>query len=171
MSAILKTINLNGSNGSHFFLRLYCESITQTRNPKKSVLRLVPSVGSRDAYSGSGSACSCYINGVYAGSFTGIASYGETFIPGLDVAFTHDANGECLANYSVTVNINWSGLATTTLTGTLELPKIWDNITGVSKRISSYYKGTSWGLKRFYYKENGVWKPAKVLYKKEGVWI
>lgn len=171
MSVILKTINLNGSNGSHFFLRLYCESITQYRNPKRSVLRLVPSVGSRDAYSDSGSACSCYINGVYAGSFTGIASYGETFIPGLDVEYTHDANGECLANYSVNVNINWSGLSSTTLTGTLELPKIWDNVVGVSKHISSYYKGTSWGLKRFYYKENGVWKPVRVMYKKEGVWI
>ena len=170
MAAILKTVDLNGSNGSHFFLRVYCESVTQHRNPKKSTVRLAISVGSKDAYSGSGSACSCYINGVYVGSFSSIASYSDTIIAGLNVDYAHDDNGECLANYSVSATINWSGLTSTSLSGTLELPKIWDNITGVSKRISNYHKDTNWGLKRFYFKENGVWKPSKVFYKKDGSW-
>ena len=171
MAAILKTVDLNGSNGSHFFLRFYCESITQTRNPKKSVVRFVLGVGSKDDYSGSGSACSCSINGLYVGSISSIPSYSENYLPGLEVEYEHDDDGECLANYSASIIINWTGLATTDLAGSMELPKIWDNTTGISKRIESYYKDTNWGLKRFYYKENGVWKPVRVLYKKEGVWI
>ena len=140
MSAILQTVNLNGSNGSHFFLRLYCESITQSRNPKKSIARLAISVGSHDAYSGSGSACSCYINGVYVGSFSSIPSYSENVIAGYDAEYTHSTAEDLIANYSVSVTINWSGLATTNLTGSMTLPKIWDNVTGVSKRIQVIIK-------------------------------
>lgn len=171
MAAILKTVDLNGSNGSHFYIRLFYEKIVQTRNPKKSVVRFVLGVGSKDAYSGSGSACSCFINGLYVGSISSIPSYSENYLPGLEVEYEHDDDGECLANYSAGIIINWTGLATTDLAGSMELPKIWDNVVGVSKRLSSYYKDTNWGLRRFYFKENGIWKPAKVLYKQGSGWI
>lgn len=171
MSAILKTVNFNGSNGSHFFIRLYCETITQYRNPKKSIAHLALSVGSHDAYSGSGSVCSCYINGVYAGSFSSIPSYSETVVAVYDAEYTHSTAEDLIANYSASVSINWSGLAQTNLAGTFTIPRIWDNITGKSNQVVGYSKDSIWKLRKFYFKNNGVWKSAKVLYKKEGEWI
>lgn len=171
MAAILKTVDLNGSNGSHFYIRLFYEKIVQTRNPKKSVVRFVLGVGSKDAYSGSGSTCSCFINGIYVGSISSIPSYSENYLPELEVEYEHDDNGECLANYSAGIIINWSGLSNTDLAGSMELPKIWDNITTNVKQTVGYYKDTNWGLRRFYFKENGIWKIAKPFYKKEGEWL
>lgn len=170
MSAILQTVNLNGSNGSHFFLRLYFESIAQTRNPKKSTVRLVLSVGSKDSYKGSGSTCNCYINGVHVGSFSSIPANSEIFVGNIDAEYTHTDDKELLSNYSASATIGWSGLSTTSLSGTVALPAIWDNTIVNANRALGYYKSTTWKLRRFYIKENGVWKPTKPVYKKDGSW-
>lgn len=121
--ATLKTANFNGSNGSHFSIRLdYSLTQNQSANKSKIVYSLYFIT---DRYgSGYGSAVTGYINGVAVGSCTSIGTSSTILIGTKTEEIEHESNGTKSVNYSASMSGPWSGLGSASLSGTLTLPKI-----------------------------------------------
>lgn len=121
--ATLKTTNFNGSNGSHFSIRLdYSLTQNQSANKSKIVYSLYFIT---DKYgSGYGSAATGYINGVAVGSCTSIGTNSTILIGTKTEEIEHESNGTKSVNYSASMSGSWSGLGSASLSGTLTLPKI-----------------------------------------------
>lgn len=171
MATVLQTSNFNGSNGSHFFIKLSYDLLKQLPDTKQSVVRYYLNVGSYDIYSASGSASAGYINGIWVGQFTSIPAYSDTQIGYLDVTYDHDSTGQCKANYSASVTTPWTGLGNVDMGGSFDLPRIGEPIVINIKRSKGYFKNNSWKIKKTYIKDNGVWKLSRPYYKKEGEWV
>ena len=121
--ATLKTANFNGSNGSHFSIRLdYSLTQNQTANTSKIVYSLYFIT---DKYgSGYGSAVNGYINGVNVGSTTSIGTNSTIKIGTKTETKEHNQDGTLTVNYSASMSGPWTGLGSASLSGTLALPKI-----------------------------------------------
>lgn len=121
--AILKTANFNGSNGSHFSIRLdYSLTQNQSANKSKIVYSLYFIT---DRYgSGYGSAVSGYINGAKVGSCTSIGTSSTILIGTKTETKEHNQDGTLTVNYSASMSGSWAGLGSASLSGTLTLPKI-----------------------------------------------
>lgn len=121
--ATLKTANFNGSNGSHFSIRLdYSLTQNQTANTSKIVYSLYFVT---DRYgSGYGSAVTGYINGVAVGSCTSIGKNSTIKIGTKTETIEHNSDGTKSVSYSASMSGPWTGLGSASLSGTLALPKI-----------------------------------------------
>ena len=121
--ATLKTANFNGSNGSHFSIRLdYSLTQNQTANTSKIVYSLYFIT---DKYgSGYGSAVNGYINGVNVGSTTSIGKNSTIKIGTKTETIEHNSDGTKSVSYSASMSGSWAGLGSASLSGTLALPKI-----------------------------------------------
>lgn len=121
--ATLKTANFNGSNGSHFSIRLdYSLTQNQTANTSKIVYSLYFIT---DKYgSGYGSAVNGYINGVNVGSTTSIGTNSTIKIGTKTETIEHNSDGTKSVSYSASMSGPWTGLGSASLSGTLALPKI-----------------------------------------------
>ena len=121
--ATLKTANFNGSNGSHFSIRLdYSLTQNQTANTSKIVYSLYFIT---DKYgSGYGSAVNGYINGVNVGSTTSIGKNSTIKIGTKTETIEHNSDGTKSVSYSASMSGSWTGLGSASLSGTLALPKI-----------------------------------------------
>ena len=121
--ATLKTANFNGSNGSHFSIRLdYSLTQNQSANKSKIVYSLYFIT---DRYgSGYGSAVNGYINGVNVGSTTSIGTNSTIKIGTKTETIEHNSDGTKSVSYSASMSGSWTGLGSASLSGTLTLPKI-----------------------------------------------
>lgn len=121
--ATLKTANFNGSNGSHFSIRLdYSLEQNQIANTSKIVYSLYFVT---DRYgSGYGSAVTGYINGVNVGSTTSIGKNSTIKIGTKTETIEHNSDGTKSVSYSASMSGPWTGLGSASLSGTLTLPKI-----------------------------------------------
>ena len=123
MQTYLKGANFNGYNGSHFWISLY-RDISQDTATAISTINYYLYAGSRDGYSGSGSSSPAYINGSQVGSITSIGVNSSTLVGTKTVQVQHDAYGKATAAYSASLNTNWGGVGSASLSGTLVLPDI-----------------------------------------------
>ena len=124
MSTWLKGANFSDYNGSHFFINLYYDVLSQSTANNQSTVRYYLYAGSNDGYSAYGSGANAYINGNWVASPTGIARYSNTEIGRLDVTINHNADGTGTASYSASFNSPWSGLGNASLSGSFSLPTI-----------------------------------------------
>jgi hypothetical protein len=62
MATQLKTASFSGGNGSHFYLKLSYDLLSQSIENNTSTIRYYEYVGSKDNYSGSGASGNGYIN-------------------------------------------------------------------------------------------------------------
>lgn len=123
MATKLKRANFSGSNGSHFFLDLYYDLLSQNQTANTSTVRYYAYVGAIGGYRGSGVTASVYINGNRVGGFSSIGSNSNTLIGTLDVTVSHNTEGVGVANYSASADTNWT-LGDASLSGSFNLPTI-----------------------------------------------
>ena len=121
--ATLKTANFNGSNGSHFSIRLDY-SLTQNKTANTSTIEYSLYFITDKYGSGYGSAVTGYINGVAVGSCTSIGTGSTIKIGTKTETIEHNSNGTKSVNYSASMSGPWTGLGSASLSGTLALPKI-----------------------------------------------
>ena len=122
MATILKEANFNGTNGSHFKIRLSYD-LSQSQANNTSTIKYYLYMISMDGYSGSGSTCKGYINGSQVGTFTSIGVNTTKQIGTKSTTVTHNNDGTKSVSYSASVDTPWS-LGDASLSGTLTLPKI-----------------------------------------------
>jgi hypothetical protein len=122
--ATLKTANFNGSNGSHFSIRLDY-SLTQNKTANTSTIKYSLYFITDKYGSGYGSAVTGYINGSSIGSCTSIGT-NSTILIGTkeEKDIKHNSDGTKSVSYSASMSGPWSGLGSASLSGTLTLPKI-----------------------------------------------
>lgn len=124
MSTWLKGANFSDYNGSHFYINLYYDLLSQSTANNQSTVRYYLYAGSSDGYSAYGSGANAYINGNWVASPSGIAKNSNTEIGRLDVTYNHNADGTGTASYSASFNSPWSGLGNASLSGSFTLPTI-----------------------------------------------
>ncbi len=123
MATKLQRANFSGSNGSHFFLDLYYDLLSQNQTANTSTVRYYAYVGAIGGYRGSGSSSAVYINGTVVGYFSSIGSNSNTLIGTLDVTIGHNNEGAGVASYSARADTNWT-LGDASLSGSFKLPTI-----------------------------------------------
>lgn len=123
MATYLKEATFSGSNGSHFYIQLYYD-ISQNTNTNQSTLTYYLYVGSRDNYSGSGSAGNGYINGNWVGSLSSVGKNSFNYIGSRQETVNHNADGTGTANYNASFSFPWSNLKDASLSGSITLPTI-----------------------------------------------
>lgn len=122
MATILKEAKFNGTNGSHFKIRLSYD-LSQSQANNTSTIKYYLYMISMDGYSGSGATARGYINGVQVGTFTSIGVNATKQIGTKSITVTHNNDGTKSVSYSASVDTSWS-LGDASLSGTLTLPKI-----------------------------------------------
>ena len=122
MATILKEAKFNGTNGSHFKIRLSYD-LSQSQANNTSTIKYYLYMISMDGYSGSGATARGYINGVQVGAFTSIGVNATKQIGTKSITVTHNDDGKKSVSYSASVDTSWS-LGDASLSGTLILPKI-----------------------------------------------
>lgn len=120
--AVLNRADFNGVNGSHFELILEY-SVSQSDSGNYSDITYSLKVASKDAYSGAGSTCRGYINGVEVGTFDTIPSRTTVDIGQRTIREYHNQDGTKSVTYSASINTLWT-LGSAAVSGTLTLPKI-----------------------------------------------
>ena len=167
MATLLKTATFSGSNGSHFYIELHYELLEQVAATKTSKVKYYLYVGSYDVYKGSGTASTGYINGVAVGSVTSIESYSKKLVGTRTETLTHDKEGKCSPSYSANFTTPWTGVNSSSLSGSYDLPtidivsKLHIKIDGVWKEATPYIKADgAWKEVTPYLKVNGVWKES-----------
>lgn len=124
MASYLKGAVFNGYNGAHFWISLW-QDTEQNKATAQSTVTLYLYAGSKDGYSGGGSSSPGYINGSQVGSISNIGVNSSNYIGKKVIAnIQHDEYGEASLNYSASLNTNWDGVGSASLSGTLVLPKI-----------------------------------------------
>lgn len=139
MSTLLSTAGFSGTNGSHFELRLEYD-ISQNAAENYTDITYYLKMKSKDGYSGSGSTCYGYVNGVSVGSFSSIGVNSTITIGQRTIREYHNSDGTKSVSFSANINTTWT-LGNASTSGTLTLPKIdrgavtnsvvGDNIEGV----------------------------------------
>ena len=126
--ATLKESTFNGTNGSHFKLRLDY-TYTQDQANSKTVIRLSNYFVSMDGYSGSGGANSVtgYVNGTKVGTTDSISRNTSKLLGYKDVEVTHNADGTFPSTaYTASIQTGWS-LGEANVSGNItssQIPKI-----------------------------------------------
>ena len=108
--ATLKEANFNGTNGSHFKLRLDY-TYTQYKANNKTVIRLSNYFVSMDGYSGSVASNSVtgYINSTKVGTTDSIGRNTSKLLGYKDVEVTHNADGTFPSTaYTASIQTGWS---------------------------------------------------------------
>lgn len=121
--AILKQANFSGTNGSHYTMRLdYSLKQNQTANTSEIIYSLYFIT---DRYgSGYGTPIKGYINGAEVGSCSSISTNSTILIGTKKENVTHNNDGTKSVDYSASMSSVWTGLGSSSLSGTLTLPKI-----------------------------------------------
>ena len=121
--AILKQANFSGTNGSHYTMRLdYSLKQNQTANTSEITYSLYFIT---DRYgSGYGTPIKGYINGAEVGSCSSIGTNSTILIGTKKENVTHNNDGTKSVDYSASMSSVWTGLGSSSLSGTLTLPKI-----------------------------------------------
>lgn len=126
--ATLKEANFNGTNGSHFKLRLdYTYAQDQANNQTR--ITLWNNFVSMDGYSGSGSANSVtgYVNGTKVGTTDSIGRNTSKLLGYKDIYITHNADGTFPTTaYTASIQTGWS-LGEANVSGNItssQIPKI-----------------------------------------------
>ena len=126
--ATLKEANFNGTNGSHFKLRLdYTYAQDQANNQTR--ITLWNNFVSMDGYSGSGSANSVtgYVNGTKVGTTDSIGRNTSKLLGYKDIYITHNADGTFPSTaYTASIQTGWS-LGEANVSGNItssQIPKI-----------------------------------------------
>lgn len=120
----LNSSNFSGYNGSHFYLELRYEIISQSSETNKSVVRFHEYVGSTDGYSAYGSFASGYVMGEYVGGLSSISANSYNYIGYKEITYTHNVDGTLTVGYNASFNTSWNGVDNASVRGDLILPKI-----------------------------------------------
>lgn len=124
MATWLKSANFSDYNGSHFYISLSYDLLGQSIQNNTSTVRYYLNIGSGDGYSASGSYSNAYINGSWVGGFTSIGRNTSFQVGYLDATINHGNDGKGTAYYSASASTNWSGLGSSSLSGSFTLPTI-----------------------------------------------
>lgn len=124
MATELKRVSFNGANGSHFYLKLTYDLLSQSIENNTSTIRYYEYVGSKDNYSGYGQSGSGDINGSWVGGTGSVGVNSEVYIGYLDQTVTHNTDGTCTVSYSASYSFPWNNLTNASLSGTLTLKTI-----------------------------------------------
>lgn len=123
MATYLNKSYFSESNGSHFYIELQYDVLSQDVSSNSSTVRYYLYLGSTDGYSGSGtSSVNCYINGNLVGSTTSIGVDSRTLIGTRDEVHSHDSDGNCSPSYSASATSNWDYLGNSSMSGSYSLP-------------------------------------------------
>ena len=124
MATWLKSANFSDYNGSHFYISLSYDLLSQSIQNNTSTVRYYLNIGSGDGYSASGSYSNAYINGSWVGGFTSIGRNTSFQVGYLDATINHGNDGKGTAYYSASASTNWSGVGSASLSGNFTLPTI-----------------------------------------------
>lgn len=125
MATFLKSANFSGYNGSHFYISLYYDVLSQSSASNQSVVRYYLYTGSSDGYSGYGSYANGYIGDTWVGGSTSIGVNSFNYIGSRDLTYTHNNDGSSpTISYWASFNTSWGGVDSASLSGTFTLPKI-----------------------------------------------
>lgn len=120
----LKSANFTGYNGSHFYIALYYDILSQSNVSNQSVVRYYLYVGSGDGYSASGNFSTGYIGDSAVGGLSYIGVNSFNYIGYRDIVYTHNQDGSSpTINYWASFKTNWD-IGTASLNGTFTLPAI-----------------------------------------------
>ena len=128
MSILLKAVNFNGVNGSHFELRLEYD-LVQSIEYNTSTITYHLKMKSKDNYSGSGSTAHGYINKddgdnwIWVGDFNSIGKNSTIEIGTQTNTYVHDNNGYKTIPYYAFIDTSWD-IGDAYCDGTLDLPRI-----------------------------------------------
>ena len=122
MATFLGYSNFNGKNGDKFSADLLYDILEKNIAGNYYIIRLYGYIRSW-GYSGSGSYAPFYINGVNSGGFSSITANQYSEVARRDVRVDGDAEGNCVLNWSLSVDTNWS-LGDASASGSLTLDKI-----------------------------------------------
>ena len=128
MSILLKAVNFNGVNGSHFELRLEYDLVQSIQN-NTSTITYHLKMKSKDNYSGSGSTAHGYINKddnnnwIWVGDFNSIGKNSTIEIGTQTNTYVHDNNGYKTIPYYAFIDTSWD-IGDAYCDGTLDLPRI-----------------------------------------------
>ena len=121
----------DGYNGSHFYLELWYELISQSTANNTSTFRLLSYVGSQDGYSGYGSTAYIYPHGTGIDSSVACGSYNSIPVntkvgPGYSQNYTisHNSEGKLSLYVYTTTSNSWSGVGNASAGGTINFPDI-----------------------------------------------
>lgn len=125
MSTRLKTANFSGYNGSHFYIDLRYDILSQSSATNQSVVRYYLYVGSSDGYSASGSYSSGYIGNSVVGGLSSIGVNSYNYVGYRDLTYTHNEDGSSpTIYYWASFNTNWGGVNNASLSDSFTLPAI-----------------------------------------------
>lgn len=124
MATFLKSANFTGYNGTHFYISLYYDVLSQSTISNQSVVRYYLYVGSRDGYSGYGAYANGYIGDTWVGGLSSIGANSFNYIGSRDLPYTHNDDGTLTVPYWASFNTSWGGVDNASLSGNLTLPKI-----------------------------------------------
>lgn len=122
MATFLGYSNFNGKNGDKFSADLLYDILEKNIAGNYYIIRLYGYIRSW-GYSGSGSYAPFYINGVNSGGFSSITANQYSEVARRDVRVDGDAEGNCVLNWSLLVDTNWS-LGDASASGSLTLDRI-----------------------------------------------
>ena len=124
MATELKRASFNGGNGSHFYLKLTYDLLSQSIENNTSTIRYYEYVGSQDNYSGSGGSGNGYINSNWVGGTGYVGVNSEVYIGYRDETIVHNTDGTKTVSYSASYSFPWNNLTDSYLDGSLTLPTI-----------------------------------------------
>lgn len=125
MSTYLNSANFSGYNGSHFYIVLNYDIISQDSATRQTVVRYNLYAGSTDGYSAYGSYANGYIGDTWVGGLTQIPVNSYNLVGSRDITYTHNEDGTMNGVYYwASFNTNWDGVNNASLSGTFDLPKI-----------------------------------------------
>ena len=93
MATFLKSANFSGYNGSHFYISLYYDVLSQSSASNQSVVRYYLYTGSSGGYSGYGAYANGYIGDTWVGGATSIGVNSFNLIGTRDLTYTHNNDG------------------------------------------------------------------------------
>ena len=124
MATFLNIANFSGYNGSHFYIVLNYDIISQSEETNQTVVRYNLYAGSTDGYSAYGSNANGYIGDTWVGSLSSIGVNSYNYVGSRDVTYTHNEDGTLTVYYWASFNTTWDGVNNASLSGNLALPKI-----------------------------------------------
>lgn len=124
MATYINRANFNGSNGSHFFLDIYYDLLSQSVANNTSTVRVYAYIGSVDGWSAGGSSADVYIEGHWVGNISGIAARSNTLVGSYDRTISHNNDGTGSFSTSASCSTSWNGVGSASVSGSANLPRI-----------------------------------------------